>query len=319
MKCPNCGFENIPESTLCLNCKSDLAVKEAPLSSKKEYSTKRPSLKSKITYLGKRVQEVIPPQLKKNLVNPRITWIFSVIPGLSQFIAGRYYKGLIIFILWIVLISYYLYSFNGFVFTILFLLHTYSFLECVFARICLERSEGIRVSILVVLLVTVIYYGFHTLINLRVERVIVPGNYWSPTLKNRDIVLFDKKSYRNEKPQRGDIVLYKPSTGYVDSGGRRVLVQDTGQSLERIIGLPGDMIKIVEGKIWVNGKELPEELYPLNSNALSKDFEETVPEGSYLLMQTYFPEWYSRFRTIPESSIIGRITRSYHPFLFRRD
>lgn len=314
MKCPNCGFENIPNSALCLNCRSALAGKETPITSERD-RPKRPIITSKSTWFSKILKrEIFIPQPKESLVNPNVAWIFSVIPGLGQFLAGHYVKGLIIFISWLVLISYYLYSFNGFIFTALFLLHTYSFLEGIFTGIYRERSEGVLMSVFVVMLVTGIYYGFNSLINLRIERLIIPGDYWSPALKDRDVVLFDKKVYKNEKPKRGDIVLFQPYTGSASLGGRNVYVRGSGFSVERIIGLPADRIKILKGKIQINEKELPEEFYPLNSNLLPENFEATIPDSHYLLFQTYLPKQYSGFRSIPESSIMGRMIRSYHPF-----
>lgn len=286
MKCPNCGFENIPGTVQCLNCKLDIAGKEVLVSSDKKDKPKRP------------------------FISPKFAWVFSLIPGLGQFLAGRYTKGLSIFIFWLVLISYYLYSFNSFVFTMLFLLHTYSILECIFTGIYWERNTGILIAIFVILLMIGFAHIFHYLINLRIEPVIVPGNHWAPTLKSGDAVLFNKLAYKNEKPKRGDIVLYKPATGYI--GG--TLVRGDGRSLEKIIGLPGESVKIIEWEILINGNELPKEFYPLASNFLPKNYEETIPEGSYLLMQIYRPEQYSRLSSITELSILGRMIRSYHPF-----
>ena len=64
------------------------------------------------------------------------------------------------------------------------------------------------------------------------------------TLENGAIVLIEKVSYRVGEPQRNDIV---------------VVTSDTKeQYIKRIIGLPGETIRIRKGKVFIDGKQLQE-------------------------------------------------------------
>ena len=82
----------------------------------------------------------------------------------------------------------------------------------------------------------------------------VPSGSMLPTIEIGDHVLVNKMAFdikipftdyvvaENEKPKRGDIIVFKypkdPSINYV----------------KRLIGLPGDYIEIVDGFIKINGK-----------------------------------------------------------------
>ena len=68
------------------------------------------------------------------------------------------------------------------------------------------------------------------------------GNSMSPVLSNSDSVLINKLSYEIGEPKRYDIIVYKN--------------EDGDASIKRIIGLPGEEIKIKDSKIYIRkGKE----------------------------------------------------------------
>ena len=80
------------------------------------------------------------------------------------------------------------------------------------------------------------------------QRVSNIGDSMSPIIKNRDIVLVNRILYDASTPKRGDVIVFKPN-------GNEML----HSYIKRIIALPGETVKIEEGKIFVNGKELEEE------------------------------------------------------------
>lgn len=74
--------------------------------------------------------------------------------------------------------------------------------------------------------------------------IVVQGRSMETTLENGAIVLIEKVSYRVGEPQRNDIV---------------VVTADTKeQYIKRIIGLPGETVRIRKGKVFIDGKELQE-------------------------------------------------------------
>lgn len=78
----------------------------------------------------------------------------------------------------------------------------------------------------------------------------VSGNSMLPTLHSGDYILTDKLSYRFGSPKQGDIIVLKNP-------------RDESQDfIKRIIALPGDIIKIEVGQVFVNDKDVVEKYLP---------------------------------------------------------
>ncbi len=78
------------------------------------------------------------------------------------------------------------------------------------------------------------------------EPFLVKGQSMEPNFYNFDYLIIDKFSYRLHKPQRGDVVVFKPPFD------NRVYY------IKRIVGLPGEKVVIEESKIKIFNKERPE-------------------------------------------------------------
>ncbi len=79
-------------------------------------------------------------------------------------------------------------------------------------------------------------------------RAVVSGSSMVPTLEDRDNLIVEKLSYRFHDPKRFDIIIC-PGVADVD-GVRR------DRYIKRIIGLPGETIRIEDGKVLINGEAL---------------------------------------------------------------
>lgn len=104
---------------------------------------------------------------------------------------------------------------------------------------------------------------------------IVPTASMEPTIQAGSFYMASRVTYAIQGPQRGKIVLFRDRTegnniGYV----------------KRIIGMPGDSIRISQGKVYVNGAELDESEYlPDGIYTEAGNFEEyQVPEGYYFVL-----------------------------------
>lgn len=102
----------------------------------------------------------------------------------------------------------------------------------------------------------------------------VVGDSMNPTLKNGEVLILNKLRYRFFAIERGDIV----SLNYAD----------TKYLIKRVIGIPGDEIKIVNNQLYINNK-IYQEKY-LNKNSSYTDFYlkelgyETIPKDMYLVL-----------------------------------
>ena len=106
------------------------------------------------------------------------------------------------------------------------------------------------------------------------EKMTVSGEYMSPTLKSGDCVLVNKLSCRFHKIHRNDVVVVK-QTGS----------EHSYFTLERVIGLPGEKVQILEGQVYINGKKLKEKLdFPLMDNGGLAEDAFTLEKGQYFVL-----------------------------------
>jgi signal peptidase I len=144
--------------------------------------------------------------------------------------------------------------------------------------------------------------------NFRVE-----GPSMQPTLSSGELLWVNKVAYFRWNgeyplggPHRGDIaVLHSPDPA------------DDVDLIKRIIGLPGDRLRIARGQVYINEQRLPEPYirfqasysYPTDGTELA------VPDGSYFVLGDNRPNsrdshfgWF-----VPADALIGKASLSYWP------
>lgn len=105
----------------------------------------------------------------------------------------------------------------------------------------------------------------------------VSGLSMFPSFDNGEYLLTNKISYRFEKPQRGDVIIFSsPETPGEDY-------------IKRIIGLPNDTLEIHGGNIFVNAKQLsepylPSSLYTAPGSFLPEGNKITLDKNEYFVM-----------------------------------
>jgi signal peptidase I len=73
--------------------------------------------------------------------------------------------------------------------------------------------------------------------------VLVVGDSMRPTLSHGDLLLADKRAYRDRQPERGDLV---------------VVWHHREMIVKRIVGLPGEVVEVIGGDLFVNHRLLIE-------------------------------------------------------------
>lgn len=104
-----------------------------------------------------------------------------------------------------------------------------------------------------------------------VQTFRIPSESMAPTLRIDDRITANKEAYDEEDPRRGDIIVSHPPRGAIEGGaqcGRRVDANELCPEpaggpadvffVHRIVALPGDRLRIVDGHAIVDGKRLAE-------------------------------------------------------------
>jgi len=73
-------------------------------------------------------------------------------------------------------------------------------------------------------------------------KVIVDGDSMTPTIETDEAVRINKLVYKIAKPSRMDVVVF-------DMGKN----DNNRYYVRRIVGLPGETVQIIEGKLYING------------------------------------------------------------------
>ena len=120
-----------------------------------------------------------------------------------------------------------------------------------------------------------------------------------------DRVIANRLSYRFGDPKRGQIVVYHAPAGACGVGGTFV---------KRLIGLPGETISELNGRIFVNGTPLREPYVDPSLRGL-EDGQWHVPKGEYFFLGDDRVNSCDsrRWGSVPRSSLIGRAVAVYWP------
>lgn len=109
-----------------------------------------------------------------------------------------------------------------------------------------------------------------------VRPTVVKETSMEPTLYENNYVFLAKQAYRFGDPKRGDIIVFKSDIANEEEGGTKLLIK-------RIIGLPGDSIKVEDNQVYLNGKLLNEP-YIKEQGDVPGQVDLTVPEGKIFVM-----------------------------------
>ncbi len=159
----------------------------------------------------------------------------------------------------------------------------------------------------------------------------VPTNAMAPTVRGYnwdgnsdcDYVLVSRLAYVFGKPERGDIIVFR-TRGITQHGGTPLAGKF---HTKRLVALPGENVRIAEGKLLINGRPQTEEdgIPPTHyTNQMgfgqqylrTSDDEFLLPEGNYFVLGNNSSNSLdSRFwGTVPAENVFGKVIRIYYPF-----
>lgn len=255
----------------------------------------------------------------------------SLIIGIGQIYSGRTLRGIILITTYIILNSIYIWTILNaqcdilisasifFVLTIIYIWNLFDAYKCAIEKnqfICFKASiitplrhlkskDIILIIIIGILLTFPLNYSRYFIKTYIVEAFRIPTNNMSPTLIANDYLLV-RKSVKYI-PKRGDVVAFIPPI-------------EPNPHIQRIAALPGDIIEIKNGTIYIQGEKTTyfaiketEQLYADQMLSESKPY--IVPQKHFFLLgDNSVRSCDSRFYgAVSRDNIIGRAYKIYWP------
>src|ERR1700747_2310324 len=135
------------------------------------------------------------------------------------------------------------------------------------------------------------------------QPVKVEGTSMMPSLDDQERIFVNKFVYRWEPIERGDIVVFRyprdPSKSYI----------------KRVIGVPGDEIRIDGGQVYVNGRAVDEDYVPPAYADEGSYAEILVPPHAYFMLGDHrsMSNDSRDFGPVKEGYIFGKAVFGYWP------
>ena len=140
--------------------------------------------------------------------------------------------------------------------------------------------------------------------------IIVQQQSMEPNFHAGDYLLTSRQAYRFfGDPERGDVIVFR-SELLDDEGNEKCLIK-------RVIGLPGDVVEIKSGYVYVNGEEIDEPY--VKEQGMSGEMDAvTIPENELFVMGdnrgVSEDSRSARVGTISEDMIVGKVFVRLYPF-----
>ncbi len=149
-----------------------------------------------------------------------------------------------------------------------------------------------------------------------------------PTLIEKDQLVVEKLTYTFTNPKSGDIVVFIDEVE-VDSslsGKFKRLYDDMFAKfnnkeghlrlVKRVIGVPGDIIDIKDGYVYINDEKLDEPYLEVQTSSKGLSYPLTVPDDTYFCMGDNRTVSYDSrdFGCVPIEKIEGKVLIRFWPF-----
>ncbi len=135
------------------------------------------------------------------------------------------------------------------------------------------------------------------------QPVRVEGTSMAPLISDQERIFINKIAYKFGPIARGDVVVFWYP------------LDRTKSFIKRVIGLPGEMVDIRQGRVYVDGAALDEPYVPAQYFDATNYGPVRVPEGQYFVMGDHRDSSNDSrvFGPVPASYIYGKAVFAYWP------
>lgn len=138
----------------------------------------------------------------------------------------------------------------------------------------------------------------------------VSGISMEPTLKEGQVIIVNKLAYYFKAPNRNDVIVYKQTNK-----------EHSYFELKRVIGLPGETVKIKNGIVYINDEAMKEMIKadPIQNGGLAEEGVKLDDNEYFVLGDNRNESEDSRFASVGnvlKNEILGKVIAVETPFSF---
>ncbi len=153
-----------------------------------------------------------------------------------------------------------------------------------------EIAETVLLTVVIFLLIQTVVRNFR-----------VVGTSMEPNLHDGQYLIVDKISYRLGKIQRGDVIVFEPPN------------RPGEDYVKRVIALPGELVEVRNGQVFVNGQPL-DEPYVARPGGYSMKPRRVGPDELFVLGDNRNSSSDSHnWGMLPRDKVVGKAWISYWP------
>lgn len=197
------------------------------------------------------------------------------------------------------------------------------------------RSGGIVGFLTELPILVLVAFGLALLLKtFLIQAFFIPSSSMEPTLLVDDRVLVNKIVYELREPRRGEIVVFRQTNALSEDdrglaerawdglvSGLGIVPPTEDDFIKRIIGLPGDLIEMRDGVVYINDEPLSEAPTDEGGYLAERDPAPfgpvTVPDGHFFMMgdnRRMSSDSRAGLGTIAREDVVGRAFVIIFPF-----
>ena len=175
----------------------------------------------------------------------------------------------------------------------------------------LDKKVSVRTTVLEWLKDILIAFLIAVVVLQFIKPTVVKQRSMEPNFVTNDYLFVSRQSYKllGGEPQRGDVVVFR-SDLTTEDGHNKLLIK-------RVIGLPGEVISIHDGDVFINGVAI-DDSYTMDQFTNGTMAELTVPENSVFCMGdnrvVSVDSRSNEVGCVPYDAIVGKVVFRLFPF-----